>query len=441
MAGSDGGFIDFQDATDGNDHAGRIIYAHSDDTMKFSTAGAQRLTITGGGSVGIGTATPAFSRTGGGLRIDNSDAPHIRLDNGSSNVSEIYQSGVNTVIDSRSPSGVIKFTVQDSEKMRLDSGNLLVGGTNTFPAGNNVVGTAIRPDGDISITKAGDFAIFANRKDSDGGIIDFRKDGTTVGSIKAGNGDLLIGTGDVNLRFFDATPAVIPRTASDGTSSAVVDLGNVSNSFKDLYCQRVKGAAGHTGEVHFTGSHDVRFVTNGNERARFRSDGTYVIGASSDDNMWRGTGSNEGFRFNNNYAASQISANNNIYMSKASGYSDAVYISFWVNGTQLGNINTNGSTISYNTSSDRRLKSNIEDAASASDKIDAIQVRQFDWNADDSHQDYGLIAQELQPIEPLAVTGNADSDEMMGVDYSKLVPMLIKEIQELRGRVAALEAS
>ena len=50
MAGSDGGFIDFQDATDGNDHAGRIIYAHSDDTMKFSTAGVQRLTITSNGN-------------------------------------------------------------------------------------------------------------------------------------------------------------------------------------------------------------------------------------------------------------------------------------------------------------------------------------------------------------------------------------------------------
>jgi len=81
------------------------------------------------------------------------------------------------------------------------------------------------------------------------------------------------------------------------------------------------------------------------------------------------------------------------------------------------------------------------DAASASSKIDAMQVRQFDWNADGSHQDYGLIAQELQPIEPMAVSGNADSDEMMGVDYSKLVPMLIKEIQELRSRVATLEAS
>ena len=70
-----------------------------------------------------------------------------------------------------------------------------------------------------------------------------------------------------------------------------------------------------------------------------------------------------------------------------------------------------------------------------------MQVRQFDWNVDGSHQDYGLIAQELEPIAPLAVTGDADSDEMMAVDYSKLVPMLLKEIQELRSRVATLEAS
>ena len=68
-------------------------------------------------------------------------------------------------------------------------------------------------------------------------------------------------------------------------------------------------------------------------------------------------------------------------------------------------------------------------------------MRQFDWNVDGSHQDFGLVAQELQPIAPTAVLGDADSDEMMAVDYSKLVPMLLKEIQELRSRVATLEAS
>ena len=66
-------------------------------------------------------------------------------------------------------------------------------------------------------------------------------------------------------------------------------------------------------------------------------------------------------------------------------------------------------------------------------------MRSFDWKADGSHQKYGMIAQELIEVAPEAVSGNADSEEMMGVDYSKLVPMLIKEIQQLRKRVQDLE--
>ena len=77
--------------------------------------------------------------------------------------------------------------------------------------------------------------------------------------------------------------------------------------------------------------------------------------------------------------------------------------------------------------------------ASASDDIDAIQIRSFDWKDGGSHQKYGMVAQELQSVAPEAVTGDADSDEMMGVDYSKLVPMMMKEIQSLRARVAQLE--
>jgi hypothetical protein len=50
-----------------------------------------------------------------------------------------------------------------------------------------------------------------------------------------------------------------------------------------------------------------------------------------------------------------------------------------------------------------------------------------------------MIAQELNTVAPEAVSGDANSEEMMGVDYSKLVPMLIKEIQSLRSRVAQLE--
>ena len=133
--------------------------------------------------------------------------------------------------------------------------------------------------------------------------------------------------------------------------------------------------------------------------------------------------------------------------SSASGYvsinknGDGTRIQFNNSGNTRGTITVTGTTTAYNTSSDRRLKSNIQDAASASSKIDAMKVRQFDWTEDGKHQDYGMIAQELQSIEPLAVSGSEDSTYMMGVDYSKLVPMLVKEIQELRSRVAVLEAS
>ena len=105
----------------------------------------------------------------------------------------------------------------------------------------------------------------------------------------------------------------------------------------------------------------------------------------------------------------------------------------------VGQIRTDGSSTSYNTSSDERLKENIQDADDAGSKIDAIQVRQFDWRIDGTHESYGVVAQELSQVAPEAVSGNPESEEMMGVDYSKLVPTLIKEIQSLRNRVAQLE--
>ena len=108
------------------------------------------------------------------------------------------------------------------------------------------------------------------------------------------------------------------------------------------------------------------------------------------------------------------------------------------NGT-VGSVQTAGSSTLFNTGSDARLKENVADANDAGALIDAIQVRQFDWIADGEHQRYGMVAQELNTVAPEAVSAPEDPDEMMGVDYSKLVPMLVKEIQSLRARVAQLE--
>ena len=98
-------------------------------------------------------------------------------------------------------------------------------------------------------------------------------------------------------------------------------------------------------------------------------------------------------------------------------------------------------TIAYNVTSDRRLKKNILDSVSGGDIIDSIQIRQFDWRGSGARQRYGVIAQELVPVFPEAVNvGGADVRlKPWQVDYSKLVPLLIKEIQDLRSRVSVLE--
>ncbi len=170
----------------------------------------------------------------------------------------------------------------------------------------------------------------------------------------------------------------------------------------------------------------ILFSTAGTERMRIDSSGNVLVGKTS-----------TGFVNSNNWAVEGASVVQGHVSSLGSG---SVYTYFIHNTSSIGSISQNGTTaVLYNTSSDERLKDNIVDAPSASDDIDAIQVRSFDWKADGSHQKYGMVAQELQSVAPEAVSAPEDSEEMMGVDYSKLVPMLVKEIQSLRSRVHQLE--
>ena len=132
-------------------------------------------------------------------------------------------------------------------------------------------------------------------------------------------------------------------------------------------------------------------------------------------------------------------ANGNQFCNHINGTASGTgYIQFSYNGTVIGTITQNGTTgVLYNITSDQRLKTNIVDAPQGN--IDQIKVRSFDWIADGSHQEYGMVAQELLEVAPYAVHQPQDPEEMMGVDYSKLVPMMIKEIQDLKAEVNQLK--
>ena len=113
---------------------------------------------------------------------------------------------------------------------------------------------------------------------------------------------------------------------------------------------------------------------------------------------------------------------------------------FYNNTATAGYIFVSGTTTTFVSISDQREKTNIVDAPNALSSINAIKVRSFDWKADGSHSEYGYIAQELLEVAPEAVHVPVDPEEMMGVDFGKLTPRLVKAIQELSAQNNALEA-
>jgi hypothetical protein len=113
-----------------------------------------------------------------------------------------------------------------------------------------------------------------------------------------------------------------------------------------------------------------------------------------------------------------------------------------------GNISSNGSTTTYNTSSDYRLKNVIGAVSGAGERIDALEPIEYEWKADGSRT-RGFLAHQFQEVYASSVSGTKDAVDAEGkpvyqamqAGSSEVIADLVAEIQSLRARVAALEAS
>ena len=119
-------------------------------------------------------------------------------------------------------------------------------------------------------------------------------------------------------------------------------------------------------------------------------------------------------------------------------YSHGTILNIRQNNSNVGSISVTGVATAYNTSSDYRLKEYLKDFAGL-DMVCKIPVYDFKWKSDESRS-YGVMAHELQEVLPQAVVGEKDAEEMQGVDYSKIVPLLVKSIQELKADNDSLKA-
>jgi hypothetical protein len=114
-------------------------------------------------------------------------------------------------------------------------------------------------------------------------------------------------------------------------------------------------------------------------------------------------------------------------------------------GTEVGSIYVTTTSTTYFTTSDYRLKENVVADWDATTRLKQLNPVRFNFIADPDTTVDGFLAHEVQTVVPEAISGThneVDDDGnpvYQGIDQSKLVPLLVKTIQELEARIAALE--
>jgi len=194
------------------------------------------INIESGGNVGISTSVPADKlHVEGNIYLGASDRT-------------VYTGGAGN-LSFQTNTGEMSFLRSNgsAESMRIDnSGNVLVGTTDDQPSNNSAGSTAdnglaLKDNGELQVAaykntaNSGSVGYF-NRTSTDGTIINFLKDGATIGGITATQGRLAIGNGDTGLKFSDANESIMPfNVSTNANRDNAVDLGYTTVRFNDVY--------------------------------------------------------------------------------------------------------------------------------------------------------------------------------------------------------------
>jgi hypothetical protein len=177
--------------------------------------------------------------------------------------------------------------------------------------------------------------------------------------------------------------------------------------------------------------------TSGSERMRITSSGQLLVGTTSTSSF------DGGFRIFPTGSGNSMQ----VVISNTGGglpfllnrSDDGNIIDFRRAGSNVGAISVTTTNTAYNTSSDYRLKENIAPMTGALAKVTQLKPCTYTWKANGS-AGQGFIAHELQEVAPYAVSGEKNGEQMQGVDYGKITPLLTAALQEALAKIESLEA-
>lgn len=345
-----------------------------------------------------------------------------------------------------SPDWTLGYPTYDPRYVNVD-GDTMTGALIVSPS-TNVAGLILRrPDEQPSMnwqlldgTRLGyiqvsgsEFKLFADGADP----MTFYTNGTETFRIRANTtGEILTvaGSPDNYMRFRSASPS--------GTAQGYV-------GYVDSWLRMVGDAnpvtvqSGAAQECRIAAGYPLTFYCNTAERARFDSNGNFMLGKTSIDAGTLGaqfTGDGGVLAVNNaiTNTPSLICGKNGAGV--AAGHD---YVHFRTNNSNIGSITRNASTsaVLYNTTSDYRLKEGRGLITGARERIKVLRPRRVVWKDDPTQTEVdGFFAHEVAEVVPDAVTGEQDAEEMQQMDATRLIPLLVAAVQELTTEVEQLRA-
>jgi hypothetical protein len=199
-------------------------------------------------------------------------------------------------------------------------------------------------------------------------------------------------------------------------------------------------SAGHHGSIFFADGTDV----NAQKRGQIRYEHNNEIMSFFTNTLERLRIASNGRQTYN--SLSTASGHGNFVGEVGASY-NALAFEHTNGGGIIGTVRTTASSTAYNTSSDYRLKENVNYDFDATSRLKQLKPARFNFIADANTTVDGFLAHEVSSIVPEAISGEKDAvdengnPEYQGIDQSKLVPLLVKTIQELEARITALETN